>query len=218
MGLLEHLRDGNFLKPVVWAEYCNDPEKHCGFSLGVRRFVRPLYLYTKLRDLREHGDNGIALEDVKAYQCVERRLFKKKPSLAKKRSKYKIEKRDKRREVRRDVKPPCESCKIFFGDSGNVRRNRRIRVPFGNCGEFDVIKTRKLNDLLSNEETPWESFKLMCDQHLRAFNSTNFTNNTTKPSSYDIMEAYYTSTRAVKCLNYEWDDKSYKLKANWPLN
>jgi hypothetical protein len=72
---LESLPDVNYLKPPVWAEVVEDKKKpECfGVSLGVRTFVRPLFLYIKLTQLRRNGNNHVKLEDVNAFQSMYRK-------------------------------------------------------------------------------------------------------------------------------------------------
>ncbi len=82
---LRGLPDKNKLRPEVWAEGRKNPVCY-GVSLGVRYFVRPLYLYTKLRLLRPNVEND-RLEGVIA-------LAIKKDDL---------------------VKQPCITCQRFFG-------------------------------------------------------------------------------------------------------
>ena len=64
---LEELSDMNYFKPVVWAQEWRQPDLHHGVSLGVRTFVRPLYLYIKLNQLKnvQDGSNAdIILDDL----------------------------------------------------------------------------------------------------------------------------------------------------------
>ena len=65
---LESLHDTNNLKPKVWAQQ-REKTRFFGVSLGVRSFVRPLYLYIKLRELRNSKDkyNTVKLQVVVAY-------------------------------------------------------------------------------------------------------------------------------------------------------
>jgi hypothetical protein len=61
-GFLKALPDTNYLKPAVWAQHKKKPTYY-GVSLGVRSFVRPLYLYIKLSQLRNVEDDHIKLKD-----------------------------------------------------------------------------------------------------------------------------------------------------------
>ena len=88
--LLKNLPRKNKLKPPVWAECKTAPVVYYGVSLGVRNFVRPLYLLTKLRQLPN-------LENVPQ---VENRLQDVKA--------YTMKKND-------DVKEPCITCQRYFG-------------------------------------------------------------------------------------------------------
>ena len=71
---LKNLRDENKLRPEVWAE-CRENPVCYGVSLGVRHFVRPLYLYTKLRQLRPNVKSD-QLEGVIAFPIKEDDLGK----------------------------------------------------------------------------------------------------------------------------------------------
>ena len=82
------LEEWNILRPVVWAE-CRDNPVCYGVSLGVPRFARPLYLYTKLRRLSNVKNPQVAnpLEGVKATAIRENN----------------------------NVKQPCITCQLSFG-------------------------------------------------------------------------------------------------------
>ena len=69
---LESLSENNGLKPVVWAEHKIN-EKRYGVSLGVRPFVRPLYLFIKLSQLGRNVEND-ELKDVRAIQIRYKKL------------------------------------------------------------------------------------------------------------------------------------------------
>ena len=92
-GFLRNLPPKNKLRPVVWAECRTDPdhlEVYYGVSLGVQRFVRPLYLHTKLCKLpivENRPQDASRLEDVRAFAIRENDT----------------------------VKQPCITCQRFFG-------------------------------------------------------------------------------------------------------
>ena len=84
---LEQLPDTNSLKPKVWAHQISKPGNF-GVSLGVRNFVRPLYLCIKLTQITQlRNVEKCKLEDVKAIKM---------------RGNYM-------------VKDPCVSCQKSFG-------------------------------------------------------------------------------------------------------
>ena len=222
LELLEDLTDGNYLKPEMWVEHKKCPENHCGFSLGVRSFVRPLYVHSRLREIRKHGDNGVKLGDLNVYHCVDRKSFKRNPTLAKTKSKYK---RRGNGRPRRKTKP-CKSCEIFFDYPSTlssrpfdrVEENQRRLGVFGNCAEYDVIKTRKLNYLLrSIGDTSWRDFESACEKHLKAFNDLT-TKTSEKHDPYVVLKEYFERVREpkiAKVLKYEWNSQSnsYRLQA-----
>ena len=76
-GFLRNLPPKNRLRLVVWAECKTDPdhpEVYYGVSLGVRHFVRPLYLHTKLCKLpivENRPQDVNCLKDVKAFAITE---------------------------------------------------------------------------------------------------------------------------------------------------
>jgi hypothetical protein len=83
---LKSLPKANCLKPAVWAHQKNKPENY-GVSLGVRPFVRPLYLYTKLSRLNVEDDQ-LSLKGVIALKISR---------------------------LNDHLIPPCVGCQCFFG-------------------------------------------------------------------------------------------------------
>ena len=136
------LPDENRLKPTVWAEH--QTRKECfGVSLGVAAFVRSLYLHIKLSQLR-NGNQDVQLEDVIARTIP------------------------RGNDNQGEDRDPCKSCKIFFTD----RSERTGSIfNFGNCAEYDVIQSPKLNSCLNSEEVAnlWAEVKLACQGQLNAF-------------------------------------------------
>jgi hypothetical protein len=211
--VLETLPDGNHLKPVIWAEVAEQKNKpECfGVSLAVRSFVRPLYLGIKLTQLGnvENGNNDVKLEDVNAFQMKRYR-----PETT---SKYK--KSEDETKLKVEIKPPCNSCKIFFGDE--IEGNEKNFNYFGNCAEYDAIRTANSDGKLGEikEGYHWEKFETACNNHLTAFNdlTKNLAPNDAgnlSPNHTPVMETYYAKTRTAKFFKYEWDSekKDYQLK------
>ena len=85
---LRQLESKNGLKPEVWAQHRSKKESSgYGVSLGVRSFVRPLYLYTKLCQLRNSENSPlVSLKDVIAFTIEDD-----------------------------NVKQPCITCQCTFG-------------------------------------------------------------------------------------------------------
>ena len=199
--VLEGLPDGNHLKPVVWAEH-KERQDCYGVSLGVRPFLRPLYLYIKMNQLRNVENccyDSVKPEDVNAFQSVKRRRIRCVPSADK--SPYK------ENENKPKVKPPCVSCKIFF--KGLKERKKNSLPPFANCAEYDVIRTPKLDDVLSSIEGTksehWIHFKSACKEHFKAFNElTQKLDEPGNSSQNELLETYYKNTRNAKILKYQW--------------
>ncbi|CAB4011676.1 Hypothetical predicted protein, partial [Paramuricea clavata] len=195
---LADLPDINFLKPVVWAEHKDKPEC-CGVSLGVRKFVRPLFLYIKLTQLRnlENGHNGVDLKDVKAYESALKRKYLLKPEApSNKKSEYNNE------------KAPCQSCLVFFGRyklTLNKLKEPPSFLPFGNCAEYDVIRTNNLNSVLldlKQNTQHWALFESACEHHFQAFNQlTTILEEGGDPS--ERIKLYYKNTSEAKILKYQ---------------
>ena len=82
---LQQLNRNNHLRPAVWAKH-RKKKSLCGVSIGCPNFLRPLYLYTKLRQLDRVKNKPIPLKHVKAYE---------------------IDKSEK--------KQPCFTCQRYFG-------------------------------------------------------------------------------------------------------
>ena len=191
---LECLYDTNYLKPKTWAEVVEDKKRQeCfGVSVGVRTFVRPLFLYIKLSQLRKNGNNHVKLEDVNAFQS---RNGKKNHD-----SKSEYMKKSKKR----------GSCEIFF--AGRKDKNKKNINMFGNCAEYDVIQTENLDRVLRRIETTdhWKDFKSACEEHFKEFNKLRCDN-----PSQDELESYYEKIREAKpkMLQYQWKSERYELVA-----
>ena len=137
---LESLPNGNSLKPAMWAEQKEKPERF-GVSVAVSSFVRSFFLYIKLRQLRRTNNNeAVKLEDVNAYQRMNNNPRDK--------SKY------------NEVTKPCVSCQIVFDGFKSFNY-------LGNCAEYDVIQTKELDALLIKE--PWNVLERYCQKQFDAF-------------------------------------------------
>lgn len=66
-SFLKSLPEVNYFKPTVWAQHKRKAGCY-GVSLAVQPFVRPLYLYTKLSQLKRVEDGQISLKDVIAMK------------------------------------------------------------------------------------------------------------------------------------------------------
>ena len=172
--------------------------KYCGVSLGVRSFARPLFLYIKLNQLRilPNDCNGVKLEAVKAYETALKRKFllKKDCPARNKSGEYKNE------------KDPCRSCQVFF-DCYKLTLITRPRtfVPFGNCAEYDVIRTNNLDSLLRDLERKtehWALFESACEAHIQNFRQLS-ANLRTPVEPYEEIKTYYISTGDAKVLKYQ---------------
>ncbi len=198
----------------MWAEHKDRPSC-CGVSLGVRKFVRPLFLYIKLAQLRnvECGHNGVDLKDVKAYETSLRRKFlinQNPPS--NKKSEYD------------STKAPCQSCLVFFGhyELSLDKQKRQSFPPFGNCAEYDVIRTNNLDSVLlalAHNTEHWALFESACQHHFKAFNElTASLEKAGDPS--ECIKVYYRNTANAKVLKYQMSgpifDPQFTLVAkNW---
>ena len=143
--LEEQLPDANKFKPRVWATH--KITGLFGVSLAVGSLVRPLFLFIKLVQLRKLCNADCQLKDTEAFRLTEKNT----------KSKYVTE-----------IKP-CASCALFF--DGSYEESRKFPVPFGNCAEYDVNQTGKLDLLLSRrfERHAWDTFKEKCQNYLEAF-------------------------------------------------
>ena len=168
----------------------------------MRKFVRPLFLYIKLTQLRnfKNGHNGVDLKDVKAYESALKRKYLLKQEAAEpeapsnKKSEYNNE------------KTPCQSCQVFF-DRYKLTLNKQKPSfpPFGNCAEYDVIRTNNLDsvlrDLKQNTEH-WALFESACERHFQEFNQlTTILEEACDPS--ERIKVYYKNTSEAKILKYQ---------------
>ena len=207
-SILEDLPDKNKLKPKMWAQH--KERKECfGVSLGVRSYVRSLFLYTKLSQLREIGDEytGVRLQDVDAIRHMDIMIPDEK-------SKYAIPAK------------PCLSCKIFFDPDGKIiPEHKRFQdyAPFGNCAEYDVIRTENLDYFLASPDVKilWDDVKSACIKQFKAFKELARKLDLPgraprRPPGNAMLRTFYVKT---KVLRYKWDisRRDYKLIAEvWP--
>ena len=196
MILGKGLPDGNFLKPVVWAEHKSCKE-YFGVSLGVRAFVRSLYLYIKLSQLTKikNGRADVKLQDVEAFRCVNR-------------------KKDYDESVKSEYKEPiraCKSCQIFFNPE--AKPTAENINDFGNCAEFDVIQpAAKLNSYLNSPKVAghWENVKEACEEQFRAF--TVLSGGLEKPEDRnEMLQTYHTDTQRKVLMYVKNKTKDYEL-------
>lgn len=193
------LVDKNFLKPVTWAEDKNGTKKNFAASLGISGYLRPLYLYTKLYNLK--NVNAVALKDVQALKSMDKSTAQKTPDETQ--TEYKNEKN------------ACDSCKILFENKESIKLEKSHITYFGNCAEFDIVRTENSEQKLHNikaTEVPWGNFKTECEEHIKAFKE--FKNKVPELQKED-MRAYYEKTKNtnLKALKYKWSDceKIYEL-------
>ena len=208
---LEGLPNGNYLKPAVWAEHESRTE-YFGVSLGVRSFVRPLYLYIKLSQLRKinSGHTRLKLEEVDAFQSMDRRIMIEERAYHEK-SKY------------NKAIDPCKSCETFFGPTKNWPRASSINLPpFGNCAEYDIIRTENLDYYLASSCVIrlWSDVEVACKEQFRAFKElTKKLDGPGNLSKTEILQTYHTSTcnAKPKVLVFNFWRGEYKLIAQeWP--
>ncbi|CAB4045014.1 Hypothetical predicted protein, partial [Paramuricea clavata] len=141
---------------------------------------------------------------------MDRQSMEYKRSKTPKRSAYKKSKD----ETKLEVKEPCESCRVFF--DGFNEESKGSFPPFGNCAEYDVIRTVNLDYELGCTETRkhWEVFKSACERHFKEFNElAKNLEELGNQSQNEIMETYYTNTRNAKVLKYQRYSDGYELVA-----
>ena len=203
---LECLRDGNYLKPCVWAENVQNPMKHFAVSVGVRDYIRPLFLYAKLCGLRNRS-YAISLHDVEAFQCVNRHSdeYRNNENSKDLESQYKCSENE--------TKDPCASCKIFFN---TFEKQEKTQFNyFGNCAEFDLLQTRDSDERLRQIKMTrhWNNFKIECQNHISVFNTLKERVRSHQRIPRNHMEKYYNDTRDanLKALKYKWFPAGYEL-------
>ena len=213
---LSKLHDGNYLKPVVWVEAEDNPKKYFAVSVGIRPYLRHLYLYTKLSSLNYSDNNLLALKKVKAFQSMKRDKHEESYNPDKKSGYKSNESEDEGDKVEKEPKRPCPSCKIFFSQNGMLEGEKIENFNyFGNCAEYDIVQEEnseeRLNDIRSNNDN-WETFKLECQKHFEAFTTLKGKIETSQQQNEPLkrrdMHDYYNKTRKIykKALKYKWSD------------
>lgn len=194
---LEKLPDVNKLKPAVWAKHEKNPESF-GVSLGVRSFVRPLFIYVKLVQLRgyKYKKECLKLSDTKAFEAIKRGEMLTN-------SKYEKE------------KDPCASCRAFFGVLQCSSKEPTF-LPFGNCAEYDVIQTANLDSHLNQIEEDWNIFQFACQTYFKAFKDLILSSEIEKENIQKYLEI---KAQNSKILQFKQNGKDFELKVvNWPIN
>ena len=209
-SILEDLPDSNYLKPVMWAEYKREKKestsqhqrKECfafGVSLGVRSYVRPIFLYIKLSQLRKIEDENTVVTP-QDFESFRHGMKRKKMNVKSKYSEFKW---------------PCKSCEIFFEEKSfkpKRTRSEESYLPFGNCAEYDVIRTKKLDKRLDspNVKSKWTHVEKACTNQFLAFKELSRIigelDGPEKASERNhALQRYHTKTRTprMKVLRYE---------------
>ena len=142
---LEELPVVNRLKPTMWAEHTQNPQI-CGVSIGVRKFVRPLFIFIKLVQLRASSRNtqtSFALSETEAFKAL--------------RTAGLLSEYDQKKE-------PCESCTVTFDVlQPSLNGPPSFKFPFGNCAEYDIIRSGNLNSILGGISEDWNTFRNACE-------------------------------------------------------
>lgn len=214
---MSKLSDGNYLKPVVWAEAAYDSKKYFAVSVGMRPYLRPLYIFTKLRSLSYTDNNFVALERVNAFQSIMDRKEKNGYNPSKK-SGYKANKsKDEGKKIEKETKNPCTSCEIFFQNVTPQYTEDTKFTYFGNCAEYDIVQgensEQKLTEIKSSDH--WEKFKLGCQGHFEAFTALREKVERSQQLKLKDMRDYYNDTHNInqKALKYRWSNsrEAYEL-------
>ena len=204
------LKDGNYLKPTVWVE---EADKKCfAVSLGMRPYLRHVYLYAKLSSLTYNNNDAVTLKEVKAFPCTSRAESNQEKYNPEAKSSYKFKKGKDGKEVEKQPISKCPSCKIFFQSEMIQYESGKRMNYFGNCAEFDIVQESnteaKLNDIKRN--APWGKFQSGCEAHLNALKIFN-ENIRQRPNRQieEVMKVYYDDTNYLnqkKALKYKWSD------------
>ena len=206
LEILELLPDGNYLKPVVWAHHKNDSECF-GVSLGVRPFVRPVFLYMKLTCLSaavENADNDAQLKDVVALRCVDRHAENYDAGASS--------------EYQKPVKA-CATCQFFFEEQ---LEEEQSNFPFiGNCAEYDVIRTKSRNKITEiQRSSDWQTSKETCKEYFEKRNGLlsqlqNTNESGISDQQKNLLETYFHDINAKKkkaLLNKNCMEKKKKIE------
>ena len=96
---------------------------------------------------------------------------------------------------------PCLSCQAFFNRTNTFSQ-------FGNCAEYDVIRTLKSSEVLRDikEKHHWKVFESACHDHFDAFKQLKRKLEANGDSS-EHLKTYYARTHNAKVLEFEWDSE-----------
>ena len=129
------------------------------------------------------------------------------------------------------LRDPCISCQIFFDGKSfdpESTRSEEDYPPFGNCAEYDVIRTKKLSRYLGSADvkSEWSNVEKACTNQFLAFkefsqNPGRELDGPEKTSENGMLQAYHKTTRTpkMKVLRYEWDPSQAENKliaVVWP--
>lgn len=140
------------------------------------------------------------LKDVKAFKsAIKRKPFSTTGLPTNKQSEYNNE------------KSPCDSCQVFFDRYELTLDNLHTRMsfpPFGNCAEYDVIRTNNLDSVLldlANKTEHWALFETACQHHFKVFNELTKSLNVAEDlaADHEKIKQYYKDTNNAKILRYK---------------
>ena len=180
-----------------------------GVSVGVRSFVRPLYLYKKLHTLiKRENDEVIRLSNVAAFE-VEPPQQHQPPQ----QDQPPQQRQPQQQQDQNIPKPPCITCQYLFDGFTS-----KPKFPIGNCAEYDIIGKVPRNLL---ETQPWRRFVSACQQHLHAFNAMNREILNGAGQSRKILQDYFDNAHAQgqKVLKCEWnpEERAFDIICTiWP--
>ena len=102
----------------------------------------------QLRASSRNTQTSFALSETKAFKA----------SL-----KYSLSKYDQKKE-------PCESCTVTFDVlQPSLDGPPSFKFPFGNCAEYDIIRSGNLNSILDAISEDWNTFRNACQRRFKAF-------------------------------------------------
>ena len=171
-----------------------------GVSVGVRSFVRPLYLHKKLHTLiNRENDEVIPLNNVEAFKIENQEQQQ--------------QQQQQQHEHQYTPKRPCVTCQCLFDGFAN-----EFRYPIGNCAEYDITGNVPRNLL---ETQPGQHFVFACQQHLNAFNAMNreILDGMLARQPRQILESYFNNahSRCLKVLEYQWNSETKAFDLIWTI-
>ena len=116
---------------------------------------------------------------------------------------------------------PCKSCQIFFGEL--AERNDQPTNFLGNCAEYDVIRTVKLQELLypqGQKQNHWNVFESSCKRLIKEFHdmlqSLRMQNEHEQTTEIVVRYKKRAVDAKLKTLKFKWNDQHshYKLIAS----